>query len=218
MNDRIWRSTMFSDYVFNELLRFLIFVRGSFDEHIPQVTARDFFLRHLNLGATVLLKSSNCLSSLANNKSNTVVRYWNNVGVRWRRTVRGHHAIVHHAYDRCCWIVKLGSNCELLLSNFVPRCIISCDNSLNCILCPSDIFRCIANDQHVLFIIVIWLWGWTLLLRAFSSDEDFAAWLFFESFLIKAFGSNQHPYIVDSSVFWQVDLLFNLWWILQSVK
>lgn len=95
VNLRICCSSMFPYNFFNHFLRSLIFFWSSFNENISQITIRNFLLCHLNFCSAFHLKLSDCITTLTNNKSDTIIWNWDNVSIgRWW-TVRCHHTIIH---------------------------------------------------------------------------------------------------------------------------
>jgi hypothetical protein len=71
-------------------------------------------------------------------------------------------------------VVELGSNCELLLSDFIPGRVICSDDSLNGVLGSADIFGRISNNQDMLLIFIIRLGSRPFLLRPLATDQDLA--------------------------------------------
>jgi hypothetical protein len=115
-------------------------------------------------------------------------------------------------------VIELGSHSQLLLPDLVSRVIVGRNDSLYRVLGSLYIFGSITNNQHVLIIIIVWLRRGTLLLRAFSSDQDLAAGLFLKSLLIETFRANQHAYVVDSGVLGKINLLLNFGGVLKCAE
>ena len=200
---------MLSYDVVNEFFGFLVLFRGAFYEDIPQVGVGYLFLCDLNLCTALLLKIPDGLASLADDKSDAIIWDRDNIGIRRGRSIRSHHAIIHGIYCRLLCIVELGSNCELLLPDFIPGRVICGDDSINGVLSSSDIFGRIPNNQDMLLVFIIRLRSRPFLLRALAADQDLAAGLFFESLLVQALGPYEHADVVDSGVLWEINLLFN---------
>lgn len=112
-------------------------------------------------------------------------------------------------------VVELGSNCELLLPDFIPGRVICCDDSLNGVLGSSDIFGRISNNQDMLLIFIIRLRRRPFLLGPLATDQDLATGLFFESLLIQALGPYEHADVVNSGVLREINLLFNFRGVLE---
>eukprot|EP00354_Favella_ehrenbergii_P000667 CAMPEP_0170457904 /NCGR_PEP_ID=MMETSP0123-20130129/5038_1 /TAXON_ID=182087 /ORGANISM="Favella ehrenbergii, Strain Fehren 1" /LENGTH=114 /DNA_ID=CAMNT_0010721847 /DNA_START=1836 /DNA_END=2177 /DNA_ORIENTATION=+ len=97
-----------------------------------------------------------------------------------------------------CWATTR----ELLVTDFVSGLVISCDDPIDCRLGSSNALSTLADNQHVLLVLVIWLRRRVLLLRVLAADEDFAACLFLEALLVEALGANKHTDVIDASVLW----------------
>jgi hypothetical protein len=136
MNLWISSSPMLSDYFLNHLFSSLILFRRSFHKHISQITVFYFFLCHLNFGSTFHLELSNSFSSFANDQTHTIIRHWDNIGVRRWWTIRSHHAIIH-GRTTLGIVIDLLSHHQLLFSDFVSSRIIGRNHSFNCILSSS---------------------------------------------------------------------------------
>ena len=70
----------------------------------------------------------------------------------------------------------------------------------------------------MLLIVVIFSKRVTLLVRTFTSDEDFAARLLFKSFLVDSLGSNDETNEVDSMITGKVNLRFELLILLVIIR
>jgi hypothetical protein len=101
---------------------------------------------------------------------------------------------------------------------FVACQVICTNNALDCDLRPLHRCLVISDQEHVLLVIIIGLGRSALFLASFSSYQDFAVCLLFKSFLVQAFGANDHAYVVDACILGNVDLLFKLVSFMDSFK
>ena len=62
----------------------------------------------------------------------------------------------------------------------------------------------------MLFIAIVGLRCGIFLLRVLTSDQNFAPCFFFQTLLVKAFGTYKHSYVVDAGVLGNVELLLYL--------
>jgi hypothetical protein len=78
---------------------------------------------------------------------------------------------------RC--VVELLSYNKLFVSDFIACLVICRNNALNCGFSATNTFWVISNNKDVLLVFFFLSWrigcGPTALLRAFTSDKDFAA-------------------------------------------
>lgn len=65
--------------VLNENAGIFEFILSAFNENIADVGVRDFFLRNLNLTATSQLELSDCFTTFAYDKTDTIVWYGENL-------------------------------------------------------------------------------------------------------------------------------------------
>lgn len=97
------------------------------------------------------------------------------------------------------------------MSYFSASCIVRCNNTLNGCLSLFDTLNVVTNHKDMLFVVIVGLRHHvcSLFLRSFTSNQNFAARLFFKSFLVKTFRTNEHTNVVDSWILRNVNFLFN---------
>ena len=85
---------MFIDDLINCLFGYYVLLVIRLDKNIPNIRILDLTFCHLNFGAALILKSTDCLTILANDEANSIVWDRNDVGRRRRCAVWSHHAVV----------------------------------------------------------------------------------------------------------------------------
>ena len=81
------------DYVNSLFSNYILFVIR-LDKDISNIRIFDLALCHLNFGAALILKSTDRLTILANDKANGVIRYRDDVGRGRGCTIRCHHTVI----------------------------------------------------------------------------------------------------------------------------
>jgi hypothetical protein len=170
MNLGVWCPPMFSYNLIYHFLCSLILFWWTFYKYISQVATFNLFFSNLNFSPAFHLQLSNSITTFTNNKAYTVIGDWNDIGIRGGWAIRSHHTVVHWLVGLLNWIIDLLSYYELLFSNLSPRSIICRNDSLNGVLCSPHTICWISDNEHMLIILIIWLWGWTLFLWTLTSD------------------------------------------------
>jgi len=110
MDQRVGGATLLSNDLIDHVLGLLVLLGSPLNEDIPHVGIWDLFLRNLDFGAALLLEVADGLAAAADDQTHAVVRDWDDIGIRRRRTVRGHHAVVESGGSGDLGIVQLCSD------------------------------------------------------------------------------------------------------------
>ena len=94
----------------------------------------------------------------------------------------------------------------MLGTDGVSCLFISSEDSVDEVSGRHELLFVVANNEHVLFVDIVVGKRMALLVRAFATDQNSAAGLLLEAFLVDAFRSNDQTYEVYSLVLWQVYL------------
>ena len=94
----------------------------------------------------------------------------------------------------------------MLGTDGVSCLFISSEDSVDEVSGRHKLLFVVTNDEHVLFVDIVVGKRMALLVRAFATDQNSAAGLLLEAFLVDTFRSNDQTYEVYSLVLWQVYL------------
>ena len=155
----------------------------------------------------------------------------------WRRAIWSHHRIIYALIIKtnlfidvinCLSLVfilvlsfvvdQMSSYRKLFFTDFVPSFFIRIKDSFDELTRLLHCLCWLTNNQYVLIIFVIRLWCWALFLRAFSSNEDLAFWLFLKTLLVMSLWAYQQSNIIDAGVFGYIHLLFDFSVVLKRVE
>jgi hypothetical protein len=171
VNLRICHLLLHSYDVVNHIFSLSVFVIRALNKDVSHSSLLDLLLGYLNLSSTLELKLSDCLSTFSNDKPNDIIWHRNDIcrSIWW--TVRRHHRIIIQdlgsnlsvsviAQSRTLLLVlKLGGNCQLLLSNLVSGSLIRAQDSINNLGCFCNIVLGLSDYQDVLLIFIVGLWS-----------------------------------------------------------
>ena len=191
VNLRIWHLFLHSNDVVNHIFGLSILVIRPLNKDVSHSSLLDLLLGHLNLSSTFKLKLSNSLSTFSNNKPNDIIwhRYDICRSIWW--TIWCHHRVIIQDLGTYLFVsvipqswalllvLKLGGYCQLLLPNLISSSLIWAQDSINNLGCFGNINLGFSNYQYVLLVLIVGLWSWPLLLRAFTSDQYLTLWFFF---------------------------------------
>lgn len=143
----------------------------SFDKYIPHISVLYLHFGNLDSSSTLILQTANRLPILSNNKTNSIIWYWDRVCIwRWG-TIWSHHTVIERSeLGINLWIVELLGHDKLFMSNLFSSSVICGYNAFYCSLSTPHTFRVVTNNQNVLFILIIGLWSSALFLGTFTSD------------------------------------------------
>ena len=211
MDHGVVRLSVFSDNLLNHFFSLKVLRPFAFDEHVSNVRTLNRLKRNLNFSLRVLLELPNSFALFADNQTDDVVWNGNYIRLITGRSVGRHHRVVIVlvlALDllNCTALVQLLGNDELLVPDFVSGVLVSRNDALYSHLGTRHGSLIVSYQKHMLLVVIVGLRRCTRLLTSLAADEDLAARFFFKSFLVEAFGPNNHSDIVDAVVLGDVDL------------
>ena len=210
MNLRILGLLVHSNDIIEELFCFSVLVVRAFDKNISLTGSFHLLFCDLDLGTTIKLQLSDCVTSFTDDEANYVVRDWYDVGCGRGWTIWRHHRVIHWlivnanlftnvlqslhlvltrlALLRIC---QLGGHGQLFFPNFVSCAFIGIQDSVNNCSCFLNVLLCLTYNQNMLIILIVWLSGGPLFLRSFASYQNFTLWFFLKSLLVMTLWSDQ---------------------------